>query len=209
MGPRLVVGLTGGIASGKSTVADYLTKLGVPVIDADVLARELVEPYKPAFKEVVATFGTEVLDSTGQLDRARLRAVVFDNPERRRQLEGILHPRIRAEMQRRVQAIEAPYCVLCIPLLLETGQRDQVHRVLVVDTPPELQIRRVQARDGSDRQIIDGILRAQVGRAERLAAADDVIENRGDLAELHAQIRALHRRYLACATDNLRASDKW
>jgi dephospho-CoA kinase len=208
MGARLVVGLTGGIASGKSTVTDYLAELGVPVIDADILARELVEPDTPTFEEVVATFGTGVLDAAGQLDRARLRALVFDNPERRRQLEGILHPRIRAEMQRRVQTLDTPYCVLCIPLLLETGQRAQVHRVLVVDTPPELQIRRVQARDGSERRIIDGILRAQVGRAERLAAADDVIENQGDLAELRAQVRALHRRYLTLAADNLRARDK-
>lgn len=203
MTPPLVVGLTGGIASGKTTVANWLTELGVPVIDADTLARELVTPGTPAFEEVVAAFGNEALTNHGELDRVKLRALVFADPEQRQRLESILHPRIRTEMVRRVRAVQTPYCVLCIPLLLERDQRDLVDRVLVVDAPPELQIARAQARDRTDRGTIEAILHVQAHRAERLAAADDVIANNADLAQLRAQVLALHHRYLRLARTNL------
>lgn len=199
----LVVGLTGGIASGKTTVANWLAGFGVPVIDADVLARSLVLPGKPALKEVVVAFGEEVLNDAGQLDRARMRTLVFNNPEKRKQLEEILHPRIRQQMRQRVRALAAPYCILSVPLLIESGQQDLVDRVLVVDVPPTIQVARVQARDATDRETIEGILNAQANRAARRAAADDLIDNSGDLAELRAQVMVLHVRYLELARANL------
>lgn len=203
MKPPLVVGLTGGIASGKTTVANWLAVFGVPVIDADVLARDLVFPGKPAFKEVIAAFGEHMLTDAGTLDRGKMRTLVFSHPEQRRQLEAILHPRVRREMRRRVRALAAPYCVLSIPLLLESGQQDLVDRVLVVDTPAALQMARTRARDGSDTETIMGILNAQASRSSRRAAADDIIDNSGGLAELRAQVMMLHVRYLELARADL------
>jgi dephospho-CoA kinase len=195
----LVVGLTGGIASGKTTVANWLAKFGVPVIDADLLARELVLPGKPAFEEVVATFGEHMVNDVGALDRASMRALVFSNPEKRRQLETILHPRIRHEMCRRVRALAAPYCVLSIPLLFESGQQELVDRILVIDAPAPVQVARARKRDGTDGDTIKGILNAQASRAARRAAANDLIDNSGNLAELRAQVMMLHVRYLELA----------
>lgn len=202
-GPRLVIGLTGGIGSGKSTVAKLFARLGAPVIDADAIAHELVSPGEPALRAIVAAFGRDVLTPEGTLDRRRLRERAFRDPALRERLETILHPLIRREMRRRVQALDAPYCVLCIPLLLETGRTDQMDRILVVDTPPTLQIERTQARDGSSRETVERIMRAQVDPRERLAAADDVIDNSGTLAQLEAQVESLHRRYLDMATGHL------
>ncbi|MGF1614926.1 MAG: dephospho-CoA kinase [Gammaproteobacteria bacterium] len=203
MKPPMVVGLTGGIASGKTTVADLLASFGVPVIDADVLARELVRAGKPAFDEVVTTFGRDILDAQGGLDRGRLRTLVFADPEKRRRLEAILHPRVRAEMRRRVRAIAAPYCVLSIPLLLESGQQDLVDRIVVVEAPLGLQIARAQRRDGTDTQTLEAMVNAQASRTARRAAADDIIDNSGDLAELRAQVMMLHVRYLQLAAADL------
>lgn len=199
----LVIGLTGGIASGKTTVANCLAAFGVPVIDADVLARELVMAGRPAFKEVVATFGRQMINERGELDRGRMRALVFRDAEKRKQLEAILHPRIRHEMCRQIRALAAPYCVLSIPLLFESGQQDLVDRILVVDAPPSIQADRVQERDGTDKETINGILSAQTSRAARRAAADDIIDNSGNLAELRAQVTMLHARYLELARANL------
>lgn len=195
--PRLVVGLTGGIGSGKSAVSEHFARLGVPVIDADAVARDVVAPGRAALSEIVDAFGPDLLTPEGILDRRRLRERVFREPRERRRLEAILHPRIRDEMLRRLRAVEAPYCVLCIPLLLETDQRDLVDRVLVVDTSPQHQIERTQARDGSPRETIERIMRSQLGREERLAAADDVIENDGTLEQLRTRVEALHERYLS------------
>lgn len=203
MRPPLVVGLTGGIASGKTTVANWFAAFGVPVIDADVLAHELVLSGRPAFREVVAIFGEQMINDKGELDRAKMRALVFSHPEQRKQLETILHPRIRDEMRRRIRALAAPYCVLSVPLLLESGQQDLVDRILVIDVPPQLQTARVQQRDGTDRKTIDGILNAQANPAARRAAADDIIDNSGDLAELRAQVMMLHIRYLELAQTDL------
>lgn len=202
----LKIGLTGGIGSGKTTVAHYFAALGVPVIDADQIARELVGPGQPALQAIVNAFGTTVLDNNGQLDRARLRARVFGaeaHPGQRQLLESILHPLIRAEMQRRAQAMTAPYGLLSIPLLVEGGQTDQVERILVVDAPEAMQYQRVRQRDNvsSDAEIT-AILRAQASRQQRLAVADDVIVNDADLEKLHQQILTLHEFYLGLAVAN-------
>lgn len=196
----LRIGLTGGIGSGKSTVAALFAARGVPVIDADVIARELVEPGRPALAEIVAAFGTEMLDAQGRLDRGRLRARVFADAQQRLRLEGILHPRIHDEMAARAAAAHAPYVVLVIPLLFEAAQRDMVDRVLVVDVPVELQRERVLARDRLPPDQLDGILAAQLGREQRRAGADDVIDNSGDATALDTQVDALHHRYLALAS---------
>jgi dephospho-CoA kinase len=199
MHPTLRIGLTGGIASGKSAVADAFARRGVPVVDTDVIAREVVEPGRPALAAVVAAFGAEVLGPDGRLDRRSLRRRVFSAPELRRRLESILHPAIRAEMQRQAGATAGPYVVIAIPLLVENGLQSQVDRVLVVDCPPEVQLARLLARDGETPEGARAILAAQATRDERLAAADDVLVNDGSLADLDARVDALHRRYAALA----------
>jgi len=196
----LVVALTGGIGSGKSAVSRHLESLGVPVIDADRLARQLVAPGSPALTEIQATFGEHLVDDTGCLDRAALRGIVFDNPEQRRHLEAILHPRIRQAMQEWLSEQHAPYAVLVIPLLFETGQTTLADRVLVVDCELARQIDRVSERDGLSELQIQQILDAQVDRETRLRGADDVIENNGSLEELIAATEEMHRRYLALAS---------
>jgi len=198
--PRLVIGLTGGIASGKSTVADILAGRGIPIIDADQVARDLVAPGQPALAEILALFGAGILDASGRLDRSALRKRVFSLPEDRQRLEGILHPRIAQEMSRRADAAAGPYCVLAIPLLLETGTANgRISRILVVDTPVERQLERACRRDGSSPAIVREIIGAQASREERLAAAHDVIHNDADLRHLHDQVLALHHRYLRMA----------
>ncbi|MBK7540397.1 MAG: dephospho-CoA kinase [Candidatus Competibacteraceae bacterium] len=196
----LVVGLTGGIGSGKTAVSDRFGHYGVPVIDTDQLARELVEPGQPALAEIAKAFGPACLDEQGQLRRDHLRERVFADPASRRQLEAILHPRIRAAMQARVAALATPYCLVVIPLLVETGMRELVDRVLVVDVSEIEQIRRVMRRDEISEEQARRILAAQVRRDRRLALADDVLENTGDFDALNHQIAALHERYLALAS---------
>ena len=196
----LVIGLTGGIGSGKSTVARYFAELGVPVIDADVVSRDLVAPGGDALREIVARFGRDLLHADGTLDRARLRERVFRHPAERRALEDILHPRIYEEMRRRMRSLRATYCIAVIPLLLETGQRGFVDRLLVVDTSETVQRERAQRRDGVGAEQVDAVMRAQVDRETRLRAADDVIANEGDLDALQRATEALHRRYLALAS---------
>jgi dephospho-CoA kinase len=201
------VGLTGGIASGKTTVARLFEALGTPVIDTDVLARDVVAPGQPVLQQIVARFGPQVLSAEGSLDRAALRAIVFADPAARRELEQLTHPAIRALLEERSAALGGEYQILVIPLLIETGRRTPVDRVLVVDVPEELQIRRVQARDGSTAAQAKQILSAQVSRETRLAAADDVIVNDGSLGALRDRVAELHVRYrsLAAATRGLRA----
>lgn len=195
----LVIGLTGGIGSGKTAVSDRFARLDAPIIDTDLLARELVEPGQPALAGIVAEFGPDCLDSDGRLQRSRLRGRVFADPTGRRRLEAILHPRIHALARERIARLTAPYGLLVIPLLAETGMTDLVDRVLVVDAPEAEQIRRVMARDGIDAIQARCILAAQANRSQRLALADDVLENTGDLDELDRQVAALHQYYSTLA----------
>ena len=192
----LTVGLTGGIGSGKTAVSDRFARHGVPVIDTDLIARELVEPGQAALADIVTEFGPSCLDGDGRLHRARLRERVFSDPAGRRRLEAILHPRIRAVARERIAALTAtPYCLVVIPLLAETGMTDLVDRVLVVDAPEAEQVRRVMARDRIDAIQARAILAAQTQRDARLALADDILENGGALVELDRRIAALHQQY--------------
>ncbi len=194
------VGLTGGIASGKTTVSRLFAALGVPIIDSDELAREVVAPGTAGLAAIVARFGAGVLQADGSLDRRALRERVFADPAARRDLEAITHPAIRAEMDRRSATAGGAYQILAIPLLVEGGTaRGRVDRVLVVDCPEGLQLRRVMARDGSTEAQARAVLAAQASRAARLAAADDVIVNDGDLAALRDRVAALHAQYLSAA----------
>jgi dephospho-CoA kinase len=199
MSPALRIGLTGGIASGKSAVADAFARRGVAIVDTDVIAREVVEPGRPALAAVVAAFGADVLGADGRLDRRALRRLVFADPALRRRLEAILHPAIRAEMQRQAAAAAGPYVVIAIPLLVENRLQQQVDRVLVVDCPPDVQLGRLLARDSETPDGARAILAAQATRDERLAVADDVVANDGSLDDLDARVGALHRRYLELA----------
>lgn len=195
----LIVGLTGGIASGKSTAAEFFAKRGAPVIDTDRIARELVEPGTPALTRIVADFGSEVLTAAGRLDRRALGRRVFRDPAARHRLEEILHPPIRAETRKRLAVLDAPYVIVVIPLLLESAQGDLVQRILVVDTPESLQRHRASVRDGLSREQVDAIMSAQSDRVTRLAAADDVLVNDLDRSQLERQVEALHQRYLQLA----------
>lgn len=195
----LRIGLTGGIASGKSTVSRIFSDLGVPVIDADEVAREVVLPGSDGLAAVVQRFGSQVLDEQGRLNRAALRAQIFSDPAARRDLEAILHPRIRARMDELAAAAHGPYVLLAIPLLVEGGPSDRVARVLVVDVDEATQLARVVARDGVPEAQARAILAAQASREQRLRAADDVISNAGTVAELRQSVEKLHARYLALA----------
>ncbi len=200
MNPRLTVCLTGGIGSGKSSVAALFAARGVAVIDADALAHELTGPGGAAIPAIRAVFGAAVLDAGGALDRARMRAIAFADPAARATLEGILHPMIRAETERRAASATSPYVILMIPLLVESGDpRRRCSRVLVVDCLEETQVRRVMLRSRLAREEIAAIMATQATRAARLAHADDVVDNGGDPGALPAQVEALHRRYLALA----------
>ena len=193
----LVVGLTGGIGSGKSTCAALFSALGVPVIDADELAHALVAPGEPALADIVTEFGPEYLATDGTLDRGKLRQLVFAEPASRHRLEAILHPLIRNNIIKLVNTATAPYCIVSIPLLLETGQTDLVDRILVIDIPEALQLSRTAARDRVAMDEIRPVLETQADRSMRLAAADDVISNAGSLDELAANVQALHQKYLS------------
>jgi len=195
----LIIGLTGGIGSGKSTVTDYFARHGIPAIDTDQLARELVTPGSPALNEIIDVFGPNILLPDGGLDRSQLRRRVFAEPAQKRRLEAILHPRLYIELRYRTQALHTPYCIWVVPLLLETGGTALVDRVLVVDAPESLQRKRALRRDGMDETTLEAILHSQATRAERLRAADDIIVNDSDLSHLQQQVTALHHRYLDLA----------
>ena len=196
-----VVGVTGGIGSGKTTICREFAALGAPVIDTDQVARDVVAPGSPGLAAVVAAFGPEVLTADGQLDRRRVRQLVFATPALREQLEAILHPLIRQETDARVQAAGFPYCLVGIPLLVERGGGNRVNRVLVIDCPTEVQIARVMARDELTAPEVAAIMRTQASREDRLAAAHDVLENTGDVSLLRPRISALHARYLQLAKE--------
>ena len=195
------IGLTGGIGSGKSTIAALFAAHGVPVIDADAIAHHLTLPGTSTTARILQEFGAEIADTNGGIDRQRLAQRIFNDRNERARLEGILHPPIRTEMLRRQENLDAPYCLLVIPLLFETGQRDMVDRVLVVDVDEYTQIARVAARDGRSEAEVRAILSSQSDRTQRLKLADDCITNTGDLAELKAKVETLHRKYLALALE--------
>jgi len=195
----LVVGLTGGIASGKSLAADAFARLGVPVIDTDVLAREVVAPGSDGVAELVTAFGEDIIDASGGLDRRRLRARAFASDEALARLEAITHPRIEALARERLAAAGGPYAILVVPLLVEKGWQRLVDRVLVVDTPVAAQRQRLRQRDGLEGAAADGILARQADRDARLAAADDVLDNSGGPEALTAAVRQLDQRYRALA----------
>lgn len=195
----LRIGLTGGIASGKSTVSRIFGKLGVPVIDADEVSRQVVEPGTAGLAAVVQRFGPQVLDEHGRLQRATLRTMIFGDAVARRDLEAILHPRIRGRMDELAAAAAGPYVILAIPLLVEGGPSERVDRVLVVDVDEATQLARVVARDGVPEAQARAILAAQASREQRLRAADDVISNAGSVAQLRQSVEQLHRRYLQLA----------
>lgn len=193
------VGLTGGIASGKSTAAKFFGALGVPILDSDQVAREVVEPGQPPLERLVERFGRGILTPDGHLDRPALRDIVFSDPKARNDLENLTHPAIGAALEARSAAAGGPYQILVIPLLVEKNLAAHVDRVLVVDCDAELQIRRLHARDGSTRAQAQAILDAQVSRSARLKAADDVIRNDADMSAVQSQVAALHARYLELA----------
>ena len=194
------VGLTGGIASGKSTVTKLFKALGVPIIDSDELARDVVEPGQPPLERLVERFGPSILTPDGRLDRPALRTIVFSDPKARADLEALTHPAIGAALERQSAASGGPYQILVIPLLVEKNLGPQLGRVLVIDCDPDLQIRRLQARDGSTVEEAQAILNAQASRAARLNAAHDVITNDREAGALRDQVSALHARYLQYAS---------
>ncbi|WP_323884402.1 dephospho-CoA kinase [Aeromonas hydrophila] len=200
-----VVAITGGIGSGKTTVANQFAELGIEVVDADVIAREVVEPGTPALAAIAAHFGPEVITPDGQLNRRQLRERVFSDPDAKGWLNALLHPLIRTEMQRQCAAARSPYCLLVVPLLVENRLTALANRVLVIDVDEATQIERTCRRDGVSREQAQAILAAQAGRAERLAAADDVLDNQNGTPEaIKSRILALHETYLAFASQQAR-----
>jgi dephospho-CoA kinase len=193
------VGLTGGIASGKSTAAKFFGALGVPILDSDQIARDVVEPGQPPLERLVERFGPGILTPDGHLDRPALREIVFSDPRARADLEALTHPAIGAAMEAQSAAAGGPYQILVIPLLVEKHLAAHVDRVLVVDCDEALQVRRLHERDGSTPEQVQAILRAQAPRTARLKAADDVIHNDADMSAVRAQVAALHARYLELA----------
>ena len=199
----LAIGLTGGIGSGKSEVARIFNQLGVPVIDADVIAHELVQPGTEALTEVVDAFGEAILRPDGKLDRVKLAGIVFNSPAMKQRLENIIHPRVREQIKAYKDASKnEPYILVVIPLLLESGQRDLVDRVLIVNATESVRIQRVQARDGRSEEQIRSIIQSQADDAERIAAADDSIDNSGTLDDLLRSVHTLHQQYISLAAES-------
>lgn len=200
-----VVAITGGIGSGKTTIANQFAALGIEVVDADVIAREVVEPGTPALAAIVDHFGSDILDTRGELDRRALRDRIFNHQEEKVWLNTLLHPLIRQEMLRQCAAASSPYCLLVVPLLVENRLTGLANRVLVIDVDEETQIARTCRRDGVSRAQAEAILAAQASRAERLAVADDVLDNQSGSGEtISARILALHETYLAFASQQAR-----
>ena len=200
MRQKFVVGLTGGIGSGKSAAADEFERLGVAVVDTDAIARELTVAGGAAIPELRGLLGESYFDPTGAMDRTKVRALVFSDPAAKKRLEAVLHPRIRAESERRIDSAGGDYVVHVIPLLVESpGYRERVRRIAVVDCPEEVQLQRVSLRSGLSEDEVRRIIATQVPREQRRAAADDIIDNSGTIDALHKQVRELHRKYMALA----------
>jgi len=195
----LVIGLTGGIGSGKTLTTDHFARLGITIVDADVASRVIVEPGRPALKAIAERFGAGVLQANGSLNRARLRDIVFTDPEARKALEQITHPRIAEEIARQLAASTSPYTILVSPLLFESGQHRFAQRTVLIDAHEAHQRKRAAQRDGVSEEQIEAIMAAQMSREERRQHADDVLLNDGDIEHLHAAVETLHQRYLALA----------
>jgi dephospho-CoA kinase len=196
-----LIALTGGIASGKTAVAQLFAKLGVPVLDTDQIARDVVEPGSPVLARIARDFGQDILDTAGRLDRGRMRERIFSDPSERKKLESILHPAIREELWRRSAEAQGAYQIHVIPLLVESSQRGVYNRILLVDCPEEEQIRRLTQRDQSSLEMAQNILAAQASREQRLSVADDVIVNTGTLEDLPGFVATLHNNYLLLAQE--------
>lgn len=194
-----VVGVSGGIGSGKTTVTNLFAELGIDIIDADVIAREVVAPQTPGLNAIVAKLGQDILDNHGHLNRALLRQLVFTQPDLKEWLNQLLHPLIREQMQQQTQGASSPYCILSVPLLVENQGYKTVDRVLIVDVSEATQLQRTVLRDNSNVEQISAIMRAQASREQRLAVADDVIENEGSEQELIEKVAQLHHLYLSLA----------
>jgi len=192
----LRIGLTGGIGSGKTTVADMFAELGIMIIDADEIARTLTAKNAPCVDLIAEHFGEQVLLKKGELNRAALRQIIFNKPEAKNWLEQLLHPRIRHIIKEEIEQVTSPYCVVVIPLLTESKGIDFIDRILVVDAPEEMQIDRVKARDQMDDATVKAIIQSQSDRKKRLAMADDIIENGGNTDQLRAQVNEIHQKYL-------------
>ncbi|MCS6096759.1 dephospho-CoA kinase [Shewanella baltica] len=200
---KFVVGLTGGIGSGKTTVANLFAAEGVALVDADIVAREVVAPGSKGLEAIVTHFGAEILTPEGELDRAKLRQRIFSHPEEREWLNQLLHPMIRQEMLAQVEKATSAYVIMVVPLLFENGLDRLVNRTLVVDISPELQINRTVKRDNVDASQVNNIIISQCSRSEKLARADDIIDNQGEISTLKREVLALHQRYLQLSgTDN-------
>ena len=199
---KFVIGLTGGIGSGKSAASARFEALGINVVDADQAARTVVQPGQPALALIAEHFGVGILDASGALDRAQLRQKIFADPAERQWLEALLHPRITIEIFRGLQAATSPYALLVSPLLLEAKQDTLANRVVVVDVEEATQLARTMSRDANSEPQVRAIMAAQIGRAERLARAHDVIRNEGSLEDLQRQVDALHERYLQLAAEH-------
>lgn len=197
----LVIGITGGIGSGKSAATDYLAAKGIRVVDADQVSRQVVEPDRPALDEIRTHFGDGVIQADGSLDRRALREIVFSDPAQRQQLEAITHPAIAREMLHQLRASESPYTILVSPLLLETSQRQMVDRVLLVDVPEQLQRERTARRDQVSEEQVRQIMAAQMSREERRRKADDIVVNDDTLESLYRQLDPLHQKYLQLARE--------
>lgn len=196
----LIIGVTGGIGSGKSAATDHFLKLGIQIVDADIAARTVVEVGKPALIEIKKRFGPEILLEDGQLNRALLRKIVFETPAQREWLEQLTHPLIRNEIIDGLQSATSQYVILSSPLLIESGQYHLVKRTLVIDVPVELQLKRTCLRDSNEATQVQAIIDAQIPRAKRLVQADDIIVNDQDLTHLHEQVEKLHHEYLEMST---------
>jgi dephospho-CoA kinase len=193
------VGLTGGIASGKSTVAHLFAQHGVTIIDADIIAREVILPGQNAYKTLVTYFGNDIIGNEDNIDRAKLRQIVFNDPAKRLWLEKLLHPLIRERMIASSRTATPPYCIQVIPLLIETLPHPEINRILVIDVDVETQIKRLRERDHLDEIMIHKMLQAQISREQRLDHADDILVNEGDLVALAAAVKKLHEKYLRLA----------
>lgn len=198
----LIIGVTGGIGAGKTAVTDEFEKLGIEVVDADVIARQVVEPNTPALKKIVDTFGEDIIDAAGHLRRAKLRELIFSDQNAKQKLNSIMHPAIRERLLDELTHATSPYVILSAPLLLENNLQQLVSRVLVVDVDENTQMTRASQRDGVTKSQISAIIKSQISRENRLASADDILDNSGDKQHIAEKVQAFHAKYMQILADN-------